>query len=98
MIILFRNLGKSLGTRALGETIREETILMFKTSEKVTFDFRDIEIISNSFADECFGKMVEMFGLEYTKSKTTFVNTNEDVSFVIRKSIMDRIKKNNQCI
>ena len=97
MLIKFKEIGSSFGTRTLGKKIREKEVKSFNASEKVIFDFEDVELISNSFADECFGKLIEEFGLEFTKNMTTFKNANNLVALVLKKAINDRIKKNKIC-
>jgi hypothetical protein len=93
VVIKFSEINTSLGTRKLGNNIREQVIMGIgnKPDEKVIFDFEDIEVISHSFADECFGKLVEIFGLEKTKQHTTFKNTNNIVSMVIKQAIQERL-------
>lgn len=93
MVIRFKEFGISLGTRELGKKIRSQAVSFFANDGKVVFDFSGVELVSNSFADECFGKLIVEHGLEVTKSKTTFFNANETVSLVIKKAINDRIKK-----
>jgi hypothetical protein len=48
-------------------------------------------MVSNSFADECIGKLVEEMGLEKLKSFTTFKNTSKNVAMVLQKVIKDRL-------
>lgn len=91
MIIRFAAYGESLGTRFLGKKIREDIVNNLDHEEKIVFDLSGVELLSNSFADECFGKLVADFGLDYIKSKTTFININPLVSKVIKKAIIDRM-------
>lgn len=97
MIIQFKNINNSLGTRRLGKEIRNEISQNFNNSDIIVFDFDGIELISNSFADECFGKLVEDFGFNYVKSKTTFRNVNPFVNIVVKKAITDRLRKEKLC-
>lgn len=91
MKIKFCEFNSSLGTRRLGNSIRQSIITNMGNEEKIIFDFENVELISNSFADECFGKLIDEFGLQHVKGKTTFVNTNGLVSLVLRKAISDRL-------
>ncbi len=97
MIIKFSEINTSLGTRNLGSGIREQVIseLQAKYDEPIVFDFQDVEIISHSFADECFGKLVELVGLDFTKNHTTFKNANSMVSMVIKQAIQERMRSAN---
>lgn len=97
VIIKFKNINFSLGTRKLGESIRNTISQNIIAEEIIVFDFADVDLISNSFADECFGKLIEDFGIDYVKSKTTFRNVNPLIDMVIKKAITDRIKKNLLC-
>lgn len=93
MVIKFNEIGESLGTRHLGENVRKQiSEKLFNNSEKIIFDFDGVEIISNSFADECFGKLVEEYGLDFVRKRSTFRNVNTIVETIIRKAINDRLK------
>lgn len=91
MIIRFVEYGESLGTRFLGEKIRMEVINNFNIAERIVFDLEGVDLLSNSFADECFGKLVESFGIEVVKRKTTFKNAKPIVVAVIKKAIDERL-------
>lgn len=64
--------------------------------EITIFDFDSVNLILNSFADECFGKLIKEVGLEKTKKLTTFENMNPCVELVIKKAIKDRINQMNK--
>ena len=70
MHIKFLEFGSSLGTMDLGSKIREEIEKSIDRDEKVIFDLKGMEIISNSFADECFAKLLLKFDFDTIKSKT----------------------------
>lgn len=96
MIIEFSKEGRSLGTRATGREIRLKISQAIENGEFVTLDFNNVDVISNSFTDECIGKLVTDFGIEKLKSSTTFTNTNKIIQFVLKKVINDRlIRKKN---
>lgn len=100
MIIKFGDINCSLGTRILGSEIRYSVIHNLSTNadEIIVFDFTDVEVVSNSFADECFGKLLDEFGLEATRRRTTFMNANPFVSHVIKNAINNRLSKNKRAI
>ncbi|WP_196607365.1 STAS-like domain-containing protein [Pectinatus frisingensis] len=91
-IIKFGDIGRTLGTRSEGRNVRNLIVSNFHTNDKVQLDFLGVDIISNSFADECIGKIVSQYGLVFIKSKTTFKNTNNNVITVLKKAINDRLK------
>lgn len=90
-VVKFCEVGRVLGTRAAGKEIRNKIISMFDY-DKVVLDFSDVDIISNSFADECIGKMIAEYGIEFVKAKTTFKNVNNETIIVIKKVISDRLR------
>ena len=64
------NESKSFGTRPAGTPVRKRLINLhhMNEGEKVLIDFKDIEIISSSFADEVFGKLFYEIGpIEFMK-------------------------------
>lgn len=81
--ILFKDISSSLGTRDLGAKIRGSIIEKVKTNEKVYLDFQDVEVVTNSFADECFGKLREAITTDIFKTKIAFLNANDFVQRVI---------------
>ncbi|MFC4875034.1 STAS-like domain-containing protein [Negadavirga shengliensis] len=89
MRIRFRDIGESLGTRVLGEQIRRQIEASFEKEEFVSFDFEGVSVISHSFADECFGKLLLNRDLEDIKSLSTFLNAND----LVRKTIAITLKE-----
>lgn len=96
MHIKFLKFGSSLGTRDLGSKIRKEVEESIHNDENVIFDLDGMEIISNSFADECFAKLLIRFDFDTIKSKTSFINGNDDNTKIILKAFRDRMKKINR--
>ena len=92
MIIKFENYNKSLGTRKLGELIRNEVEQCLHENHEMILDFRGIDVISSSFADEFFGKLVNKHGIEFIKTITRFKNTNKFIKMVI----IDTLKLHNK--
>lgn len=68
----FIEFGKNLGTRQLGLQAREKLLPLLQGDERVTLDFSGVDVVSNSFADECIAKLLLTFSLSDLKSKTTF--------------------------
>lgn len=89
MEIKFSNIGKSLGTRDLGATTRERILENWNVGEKIVFDFEDVRVVTNSFADECFAKILEIKSFEEIQQRTTFVNTND----IVLSSILTAFKR-----
>ncbi len=81
--IKFKDIGTSLGTRNLGSEIRSEIVEMTDTADKVILDFDQVEVVTNSFANECFGKLRQILSDEVFKSKVSFINANDFIQRVI---------------
>lgn len=91
MELIFNTSGNALGTRFLGRNIRVQIENSIKNGETVVFNFEGVNIISHSFADECFGKLLLNLELQDLKSKTTFKNTNETIKKMISFTLSERI-------
>ncbi len=76
--------GKSVGTRELGEKLRQTALSMTRDGKDVLFDFADIDIISSAFADELFGKLYNELGEEAFKKRINVNHfKNEDAKRLI---------------
>lgn len=73
----FNKIGENLGTRSLGEKVRCELVGMIEKNNKVVLDFEGVNVVSNSFADECLAKLVLHYPFETIKQKTTFRGLND---------------------
>lgn len=73
----FMTIGKNLGTRMLGEQARRQLLPMLQSGERVVLDFEGVEVVSNSFADECLAKLLCVMPLEELKRRTTFRGLND---------------------
>jgi len=72
----FKQFGENLGTRQLGKVAREKLMPLLNGDEKVVLDFTGIDVVSNSFADECIAKLLIDMPLETLKARTTFKGLN----------------------
>ena len=73
----FRDFGENLETRILGERVRKQLVPLLNEYDKVTLDFEGVDVVSNSFADECLAKLLLTMSLDELKRKTTFVSVND---------------------
>ena len=73
----FVTFGENLGTRILGEKVRNVLAPMLKEEEKVILDFEGVDVVSNSFADECLAKLLLIMPLDELKQRTTFRGLND---------------------
>lgn len=85
----FRDFGEYLGTRQLGEKVRNQLWPLIQGDEKVCLDFEGVDVVSNSFADECIAKMLLSMPLDELKQRTTFCGLND----FARKNIALALKR-----
>ncbi|RXR24680.1 STAS-like domain-containing protein [Flavobacterium stagni] len=83
LTIEFNKIGTSLGTRDLGAKIRVSIENEIEKNDKVFLDFKDVDVITNSFANECFGKLRESISTDTFRNKVAFINTNDFIQRVI---------------
>ena len=89
MIVAMRQYGTTLGTRNLGRLVYDELqrLLLQCGSERIVLDFDGVRAVTNSFADEVFGRLVETIGLEELQNRTTFRNIDRLSALSIRIAI-----------
>lgn len=72
----FIDYGTDFGTRDMGQKLRQKLLALINTGEKVVLDFTDVNVVSNSFADECIAKLLLEMSLDELKQHTTFRGLN----------------------
>lgn len=72
----FREFGENLGTRQLGQQVREKLMPLLAGDERVVLDFTGVDVVGNSFADECIAKLLLTMPLSELKARTTFRGLN----------------------
>ena len=90
--ITFLQTGRQLSTRVAGAALRKKIIIGIERQEKIVFDFSGVDIVSNSFADECFAKLMLHFDLPIVKEYTTFQNASPFIKAVIANSFKERLQ------
>lgn len=93
MLIKFKNFGENFSTRRQGTAFRELILSNLKEGKRIQFDFQDVFMISNSFADECFGKLLLEIEFENLRSRTTFINTEGLIKNIISYAIKQRLNE-----
>ena len=68
--------GTDFGTRDMGQKLREKLLPLINGQEKVVLDFTGVNVVSNSFADECIAKLLLEMPLAELKRRTTFRGLN----------------------
>ena len=72
----FKEFGENLGTRPLGKRVLEQFLPMIEQNDCVVLDFTGVDVVSNSFADECIAKLLLVMSLSELKSRTTFIGSS----------------------
>ena len=86
----FRDYGENLGTRMLGRQVRERLMPMLEQNECVVLDFTGVNVVSNSFADECIAKLLLTMTLSELKAHTTFRGLNSVASESVLTALQRR--------
>ena len=72
----FIDYGTDFGTRDMGQKLRQKLLTLINSGEKVVLDFTGVNVVSNSFADECIAKLLLEMPLDDLKRCTTFRGLN----------------------
>ena len=72
----FIEYGTDFGTRDMGQKLRAKLLPLINGDEKVVLDFTGVNVVSNSFADECIAKLLLEMSLDELKQRTTFRGLN----------------------
>ena len=86
----FRDYGENLGTRPLGQKVREQLMTLIEKDERVVLDFTGVNVVSNSFADECIAKLLLTMSLDELKAHTTFQGLNPIASESVLTALQRR--------
>ena len=86
----FIEFGENLGTRPLGKRVREQLLPLLEKDERVVLDFTGVNVVSNSFADECIAKLLLTMPLSELKSRTTFRGLNPIASECVLTALQRR--------
>lgn len=84
--------GSVLTERDLGAKLRNEVITIISSEDKVTIDLSNVQMVTSSFADELFAKLVEELGPIEAKQKIALVNVTSTVKTIINEAIFTRAK------
>ena len=86
----FRDFGENLGTRPLGQKVREQLVPLLEKEDFVVLDFTGVNVVSNSFADECIAKLLLTIPLAELKAHTTFRGLNPVASQSVLTALQRR--------
>ncbi|MBP5365526.1 MAG: STAS-like domain-containing protein [Bacteroidales bacterium] len=91
---VFRDFGEDLGTRQQGQQARELLMPLLQRNERVVLDFTGVNVVSNSFADECIAKLLLEMSLAELKAHTTFRGLNPLAS----KSVLTALQRRHMSL
>ncbi len=72
----FSQFGTNFGSSDMGAKIRQQLRPLLDNDEKVVLDFTGVNVVTNSFADECIAKLLLEMPLDDLKKHTTFCGLN----------------------
>jgi anti-anti-sigma regulatory factor/anti-sigma regulatory factor (Ser/Thr protein kinase) len=86
----------STGSRESGRKLANliTNVIRMAEDQRVEIDFADILVISSSFADECFGRLIASMGPSEFFSRINFVNADSVIRTIIDRSVLQRLKLN----
>lgn len=88
----FIKYGTDFGTRDMGQKLRQKLMRLIHESEKVVLDFTGVNVVSNSFADECIAKLLLEMPLDELKKRTTFRGLNPMAERCVLVALQRRYK------
>lgn len=94
VVFKFSQFGTDFGTRDMGARIREQLLPLLKGDERIALDFTGVNVVSNSFADECIAKLLLEMPLEELKKRTTFIGLNP----LARTSVLTALQRRYRTI
>ena len=70
--------------------MRESLLPLIEQNDLVVLDFTGVNVVSNSFADECIAKLLTHMTLAELKSRTTFKGLNPIASECVLTALRRR--------
>ena len=92
----FIDYGTDFGTRDMGQKLRQKLLELINSGEKVVLDCTGVNVVSNSFADECIAKLLIEMPLEDLKRCTTFRGLNPLAERSVLVALQRRYKVMNE--
>jgi len=95
--IILVNENSGFASRRKAAPLRQKVINIVKTTgKKIILDFRDVHIISSSFADEFLAKMFDEFGPIIFMQKISIKNANKTVAALLDRAVLLRMSQNGK--
>lgn len=93
MRVMMSRFGTSLCTRASGKAAYAliNDAIESCGNDRVVFDFSSVFSVTNSFADEVFGRLASERGMDFLRVHTTFDDINREIALLIRAAMERRL-------
>lgn len=95
-LVEFGKIGTHLGTRFGANKVRQQIEEIFETTDRFIFNFAGVETISESYADECFAKLLYKFDFEDIKRKTNYQAASPFIKAAIANAMKIRLDQENK--
>lgn len=92
----FIDYGTDFGSSEMGQKLRQKLLALINGGEKIVLDFTGVNVVSNSFADECIAKLLLEMPLEELKRHTTFRGLNPLAERSVLVALQRRYKVMNE--
>ena len=94
MYIMYWIIVRGTGTRASGESIRNDVENTIKRiNGGIVIDFKGVKMVSSSFIDEFIAKLFIDLGFVSFNSLIRIVNMEDDIRFLCERSLYMRISE-----
>ena len=93
-ILRLKDCGSDFLTRRQGKVVRERLVKEFQSltpGDVLGIDFAQVETMSPSFADECFGKFAEVVGAGPFRTSVFLIGANDTIRTLVNAVLADRI-------
>ena len=92
----FIDYGTDFGSSEMGQKLRQKLLALINGGEKIVLDFTGVNVVSNSFADECIAKLLLEMPLDELKRHTTFRGLNPLAERSVLVALQRRYKVMNE--
>ena len=96
VVFKFIEYGTDFGSTVMGQKLRQKLLALINAGDKVVLDFTGVNVVSNSFADECIAKLLLEMPLDELKRHTTFRGLNPLAERSVLVALQRRYKVMNE--
>jgi transposase len=92
MVIHFNRIGARLDARIEAAPVRRKIATALNMEDEVSLDFEGVQLVSPSFADECFGKLTQYFPTSSIRKNITFLNASPLIEVIFDRSLKQHMQ------